>query len=157
MSFATATALGGDAIRFRQIASLPDEALEEMDANFQEMAAEMVWPQQLWVSYMALLAKKSGGNRTIAIMASSVRLFLAAAVAPLRRWDAEVALEGDTAAPGRCAVRAVAMRALVAEIAQARGKEYLSQLVRCVLVCSARCWCAFWMCRGMVFIPHFAG
>ena len=37
-SFARATALGGDAISFRQIASLPDEALEEMDANFQEMA-----------------------------------------------------------------------------------------------------------------------
>ena len=57
-------------------------------------------------------------------MASFVRLFLAAAVAPLRRWDAENALEGDTAAPGQCAAKAVAMRALTAEIAQARGKVW---------------------------------
>ena len=56
-------------------------------------------------------------------------MFLAAAVAPLRRWDAENALEGDTAAPCQFAAKAVAMRAFTAEIAQARGKVW-AQLMR---------------------------
>ena len=115
------TAVGGDAISMKDIEALPDEALKDMDELFASMACLVAWPVQMLSSFLALLPKKQGGTRTIAILFSLARLFLANAVTPLREWDKEAAIEGDTAAPGVKAELEVMRRAARAEVVVAKG------------------------------------
>ena len=77
------------------------------------------WAPQLLHNWIALLGKKQGGHRCIAIMASMVRLIMRLLCRSCRAWDIEYALPGDTAAAGKQAVTEIAICFAANEVAKA--------------------------------------
>ena len=77
-------------------------------------------PQKLLV-LMATLAKKLGGTRTVAVIASSYRLLMKVVSPRVREWDSSVADELDSAVACRRVDDAAARRLLEAELAQYAG------------------------------------
>ena len=65
------------------------------------------WPLQCFIVGMFLIGKKSGGSRTIALMASFMRLVMAHLGDSIRAWDLAVARPDDTALKGKNAEVAV--------------------------------------------------
>ena len=64
---------------------------------------------------LALLGKKDGSTRTIAIAATFYRLLMAVLKGEVRGWDADVGMEGDSALPGSSPHDAAARRRLLVE------------------------------------------
>ena len=58
------------------------------------------------------------------MLTTTVRLFLKGVVPPLRRWDAQIAIEGDRAAPGKNVHAEVSKRMAKAEAEMFRGKTW---------------------------------
>ena len=75
-SFPRRTSIGPDHIEFFIISSLPDLVLAPMLDIVRSMVCSLSWAPQVLHNWIALLAKKQGGHRCIAIMASTVRLVM---------------------------------------------------------------------------------
>ena len=105
------------------MAHLPSAVLEPLAALLRSCILELRWPEQVMHNWLALLAKKLGGHRTIAVMCSLVRITMKLLCEDARAWDAVAALPGDTAAPGVQPVVEIAKRFLSLEVAKAQGKN----------------------------------
>ena len=73
------------------------------------------------LNILALLGKKAGGSRTIAIMASFYRALMKFFCPQVRSWDAATGHFWDSALAGSSSLRAAVMRALKVENGVARG------------------------------------
>eukprot|EP00973_Karenia_brevis_P091927 12409883-Karenia_brevis.AAC.1 len=73
------------------------------------------------MNLLALLGKKSGGSRTVAIMASFYRLLMRVLQHEIVVWDEKKAGFWDTALRGSSALRAQLARALEVELANEEG------------------------------------
>ena len=122
-SFKKSTSIGSDAWTFDNVASLPDLALQELGKVFLEIIKTMALPTQLYYIILALLPKKKPGFRTIAIIASTVRILMKVVATEFRTWDRATATmtkkQGveDSAAPGTNAQYAATKRQAFMEAA----------------------------------------
>ncbi len=121
-SFSRNTAIGADAQAFTDIAMASEEALTELAEIMVQVIKAVAWPLQSLMVVMGLLGKKSGGTRTIAIMATFARLLLAAVKGDVRRWDETIADERDTALRGRRPADETARRHLGVEVSTVLGR-----------------------------------
>ena len=99
--FGDGTSIGSDNTRFSEIAMLPDEGISELIAIMKKIVDEVALPGQSLVHVMALLGKKTGGSRTIAICPTIYRLLMASIKQPVRDWDKAHGHSGDTALKGK--------------------------------------------------------
>ena len=60
--------IGADDVHFRTIAELPDVALTQLGGLYKQAVATLSLPKQSLLNTGALLGKKLGGSRVIAIM-----------------------------------------------------------------------------------------
>ncbi len=121
-TFSHSTAIGPDAQAFTDIATASTEARAELAAIMVRTVRAVTWPLQSLLVVMGLLGKKSGGTRTIAIMATFARLLLGAIKNDVRKWDEEVADDRDTALRGRRPADETARRHLGVEAATILGR-----------------------------------
>ena len=122
-TFPRRTSIGPDHLEFHVIANLPILLIQPLLAVVQSMIQSLSWAPQVLHNWISLLAKKQGGHRTIAIMTTTVRLVMRLLCKPLRAWDVEYALPGDTAAAGRQALVQIAARFGANEVARALGRR----------------------------------
>ncbi len=122
------TSIGADAISFQDIIEATDESLTELCQIMQDCVRELVVPIQTLLVLVSLLGKKMGGTRCIAICATFYRLLMAVMKKPVRAWDLQVGLEGDSALPGRSPLEETAWRHLCMEQAVLRGK-FVAQML----------------------------
>ena len=127
------TSIGLDLTTFQELAEAPLEVLESLSSIFVSMVETLVVPSQLLANLLFLIPKKKGGHRTIATMATIMRIFFALCACDLHSWDSEVALDGadgtfDTAAPSVVALDHALFRALEAETAFLLKEHYVAIL-----------------------------
>ncbi len=123
-AFKARTAIGADGVSFELLAEQPDHVLKDLGDILVSIVKDVALPVQELLSIMALLAKKAGGWRTIAICPTFYRLLMALLADDFESWDESMDLDGvatDSAAPGHSAERVAARRQLLAEVAAARG------------------------------------
>jgi len=108
-------------MHLRRLACLPDVALERLGLLFKQSIATLKVPIQELLNILTLLGKKSGGSRTIAIMASFYRALMKFFCPEIRAWDAEAASFWDSALAGSSSLQAAVARALKIENGCARG------------------------------------
>ena len=121
-SFKSRTSIGCDATSFKEIAEASDEALEELACMFCEAVVNVALPMQVLLNMVALLGKKNGGSRCIAICATFYRLLLGVLKPLAREWDLKHGNKHDSALTGRFPLVETAKRATVMEDASLRGK-----------------------------------
>ncbi len=122
------TAIGLDAQGFKEVADATEEAREELAAIVRESVECLAWPVQVLTVLMALLGKKAGGSRAIAIMATFARLLLALTKGEVREWDEAVGDGNDTALNGRRPLDETAGRHLRLELASLQGRHAITLL-----------------------------
>ena len=88
--------------------------------------AEQTLPLQALI--MSLIAKKSGGTRAIALVASVIRLLLGILKSEVREWNRSVGLSGDTGKPGVSLELETARRHLRVRTARDRGCKVVQLL-----------------------------
>ena len=96
-SFPGTTAVGLDNLFFSDIALLPDAALEALGSLLRQCVATLALPIQVLMQLMVLLGKKSGGSRTIAILATFYRLLMRLVAPTLTESDVTTAGPWDSA------------------------------------------------------------
>ncbi len=121
-SFDIGTAIGVDDLEFDVIARLPDNGLRVLGVLLYDIFSTLALPVQALLNILALLGKKSGGARTIAIMPTIYRLALRIAGGEIRDWDVKVAAPCDSALRGSSSLRAPLGSPLGVELAQSQGK-----------------------------------
>ena len=82
---------------------------------FKQSIATLTVPVQDLLNILALLGKKAGGARTIAIMASFDRAMMKQFVPLIREWDLAEGHFYDSALAGSSSLRAAVLRALKVE------------------------------------------
>ena len=119
------TSIGGDHATSTWLGDLPDVVLAELGELFYTWMATLALPSSVLANIMSAIPKKRpGDHRLIAIIASVLRLFFGLVCREeVRQWDADIALGGDTAAPGRCCEVAAGSRHLEMEVATAVGMD----------------------------------
>ena len=120
--FGDGTAIGSDNTRFSEIADLPDEGISELIVIMKKIVDEVALPGQSMVHVMALLGKKTGGSRTIAICPTIYRLLMASIKQPVRDWDKAHGHSGDTALKGKIPALETMWRHLMLETGHALGR-----------------------------------
>ena len=121
--FSESTAIGCDALQLRRLANLPNIALEQLGCLFRQSLATLTIPMQDLLNVLCLLGKKSGGSRTIAIMASFYRALMKFFCPAIRDWDMAKGKFWDSALAGNSSLRAAVERALKVENGVARGAQ----------------------------------
>ena len=127
-NFPAATGIVCDNFAFTELAELPDFALDDFNSLLLWAKWSGSMPLQTLLSVLSLLAKKQGGYRTIAVIASWARALLKTLAPDLGLWDNKAAIEGDTAQRGVTAELEIAKRALNAEIAVLQGRADIAVL-----------------------------
>ena len=94
------TGVGADHVFIQDMICSTEEAKLAWLALARTIISSISWPLQALTVLMRLIGKKSGGTRTIATCASVYRVLMALTAEPVRKWDVEVALRGDTAKRG---------------------------------------------------------
>ena len=74
LSFPSKTAVGLDQHAFKDIALLPDNALDSLGEIARQCFVKLAIPTQSLLQLLVLLAKKNRGSRTIAILHTTYRL-----------------------------------------------------------------------------------
>ena len=123
-AFKARTAIGSDDVPFALLAEQPDYVLRDLGSIMVSIVLSIALPLQELLSILALLAKKAGGWRTIAICPSFYRLLMVLLSDDFVAWDEGMALDGvavDSAGPGNSAERAATKRQLLAEVSSIRG------------------------------------
>jgi len=115
-SFPSKTAVGLDNLFFTDIALLPDAALRSLGNTLKQCMATLALPIQVLMQLMVLLGKKSGGSRTIAILATFYRLLMRILAPAISEWDVNTAGPWDSALRGNSALRAHIARAADLEL-----------------------------------------
>ena len=113
--FSDSTSTGFDLTTMAMIKALPPCAKRQLLKIFRKSLIELTMPTQVLANLIALLGKKGGGTRCIAVCASFYRLFLAILGEEIRQWDTEVAGAGDTALKGKSPLLETALRHLKVE------------------------------------------
>ncbi len=121
-TFKKRTAIGADGIAFMIMEALPDCALAALGSIIRSCLAKLVLPRQALVNVMALLGKKSGGSRTVAIMPSIYRLMMRLISYIVGGWDEAVAGPWDSAIKGSSPLRAHQGRARGVELDVGDGR-----------------------------------
>ena len=121
-AFSRHTGLGTDCISFLDIAEASDESLSELADIMRVTLRHLALPTQTLCVLCALIGKKLGGTRCIAVCSTFWRLLAAIAKHDVRNWDERVGLAGDSALPGRSPHEETAWRYLQKEQAVLRGK-----------------------------------
>ena len=103
------------------MADLPDVALAQLGALFKQSVSTLSLPQQSLLNTGALLGKKLGGARVIAIMCSFYRELMKCLSPKIREWDLTEGHRYDSALAGNSSLRAAVLRALKVEHATAMG------------------------------------
>ena len=130
-SFNQRTSTGADSLPISVIASLPDEALQELAEIFKTMRKQVAPPVQQLIVLLATIPKKLEGVRSIALLPAVFRVFTQLSNPEFKWWDEVTALSGDTkdsAAPGANARDIAVERQLKAELARIRGRRYAQLL-----------------------------
>ena len=126
--FPSESATAFDGWAFGLVASLPDEALEDLGRMMQDSIENLTLPLQSLIQIIALLGKKKGGSRPIAILASYYGIIMKLLKCDVSDWDIRVGGRWDSALKGSSALRAGVMRALKLEVAVSQGKHCLQFL-----------------------------
>ena len=119
--FPSGTAIGADGIRLRTVTELPDVALTQLGGLFKQAEATLSLPKQSLIHIGALLGKKLGGSRVIAIMCSFYRSLMKCMNPKIREWDLEEGHRYDSALAGSSSLRAAGIRTFKIENATALG------------------------------------
>ena len=119
--FSDSTAIGCDALQLRRMANLPNDALEQLGCLSKQSLATLTIPMQDLLNVLCLLGKKSGGSRTIAIMASFYRALMKYFCPMIRDWDVDKVKFWDALLAGNSSLRAAVSRALKVENGNIRG------------------------------------
>ena len=99
-------------MHLRRLACLPDVALVKLGLLFKQSIATLKVPIQELLNILTLLGKKSGGRRTIAIMASFYRALMKFFCPEICAWDTEAASFWYSALAGSSSLQAAVARAL---------------------------------------------
>ena len=86
-TFSSGTAIGLDGLDFRMLSSMPAPGWTQLCHLLGEIVGSVALPPQQLNVLLALLPKKAGGFRTIAICPSIYRLVLRLVGAQFRKWD----------------------------------------------------------------------
>ena len=86
-----------------------------------EIILNLAWPTQTFLNNIVLLGKKAGGARCVSVCASLYRLLMAIIKTEVRKWDAEIASETDSAVAGKMPQTETAKRALFTEVKAKNG------------------------------------
>ncbi len=122
-SFKKNTTIGIDGQEFDAIVRASEHSREHLAAICRKAVETLAWPLHVLLVIMSLLGKKSGGSRTVAIIATFARLVLAMMRDEVRQWDADIGSEGDTALGGRRPMDETARRHLRLELAGLCGEH----------------------------------
>ena len=120
-SFPARTAIGLDHLHFRDIAILPDTALEDIGRILRDAINSLEVHVQNLISMMVLLGKKNGGSSTIAILSTFYRLLMKLLSGHITEWDLKAAGHWDTAVRCSSALRAAIARCLDLELSAFEG------------------------------------
>ena len=118
LSFPSKTAIGLDQHAFKDIALLPDNALESLGEIIRESFVKSAIPTQSLLQLLILLGKQNGGSRTIAILHTTYRLTMRL----VSQWEVKFAGKWDFALKGNSAFRAHVARAAGIELAHSEGQ-----------------------------------
>ena len=121
-AFSRHTSVGADCTSFRDIAEASNESLSELADIMRTTIRHLALPTQTLCVLCALIGKKLGGTRCIAVCSTFWRLLAAIAKHDVRNWDERIGLPGDSALPGRSPHEETAWRHLQMEQAVLRGK-----------------------------------
>ena len=136
MKFSEDTSTGIDMVTFNAMKALPPSAKESLLRVFIRSLRYSALPTQALANLIALLGKKDGGTRCIAICATYYRLFLTMLGEEVREWDTKVAMEGDTALQGKSPLVETALRHLKVEAYAELGYSIAIILWDCLLYTS---------------------
>ena len=103
-TFKPSTARRLDGFSFKDFAVIQGEPAEELANITRRCVCSLALPAQELRHGGALLPKKDGGKMMIAIIGVFTANLVRMLAVPLRKWDREIACEGDSAAPGRQAM-----------------------------------------------------
>ena len=120
-SFKKKTSIGVDGLSFQEIKLLPDPIVQEFADLAYEAVVDSALPTKQLMALLHLLAKKLAGYRTIATLATFLRMLMKSLAPWLRAWDKSTARPGDTAAPGRRSDLGVFIRQARLEAASLQG------------------------------------
>lgn len=127
-SFDGNTSIGTDLWTFKEIAAMPDKVLEELERILKKVRKELAMPLQTHLSMMAIIPKKTGGSRTVAISSTFDRLLMALDDERLKQFESEQAYDKDSAKAGASTSRAAEDRALNRDLRAAQGKQTCTML-----------------------------
>ena len=126
--FRPKTGIGVDGLAFTEVMRATNEALAGLGELMAECVERKALPVQSLLVVMSLLAKKAGGTRAIALIASFTRLLLGALKEYVRGWDKSIGVDGDTGLPGCSLELEAARRHLRMRIARSRGQGIVQLL-----------------------------
>lgn len=120
-SFKVKTSIGTDNWSFRKLLLMPGTVLQPLGvllATIRHMAAP---PLQMLLNMLAILPKKTGDTRTVAIASTIYRLLMQLDHAPMDGYKSKNAFIIDSAKKGASAVTSAEDRASMAELAHLSG------------------------------------
>ena len=94
LSFPSKTAIGLDQHAFKDIALLPDNALDSLGEIARQSLVKLAIPTQSPLQLLVLLGKKNGGSRTIAILHTTYRLTMRLVSAHISQWMSSLLVSG---------------------------------------------------------------
>ena len=121
-AFSRHTGVGADCRSFIEIAEASKDSLSELADIMRATVRHLALPTQTLCVLCALIGKKLGGTRCIAVCSTFWRILAAIAKLDVRSWDEKIGLAGDSALPGRSPHEETAWRHLQMEQATLRGK-----------------------------------
>ena len=116
---------GLDVVTARELAALPDEALIELAGILNRVNKAVAWPRQCLHHQIVLLAKPRGGQRPICLVAMVIKLWEAIHSETILSWEEARVGFWDDAVRGSSALRAAALRRLIAEVAGEHQEAFL--------------------------------
>ena len=116
---------GLDVVTARELAALPDDALDELAGILSLINKSVAWPRQSMHHQIVLLGKPRGGQRPICLVAIIIKLWEAVHSETIMSWEEDRVGFWDDAVRGSSALRAAALRRLIAEVAGEHQEAFL--------------------------------
>jgi len=113
--------LGVDMLETELMKKSPKAARIELLEMMHQIQQFVVWPLQLYLNIVALLAKASGGERAVGLMCQMYRLMGRSTRDCILSWRKERAGFWDNAVQGSSSLKAALLRVVKAEVRAAKG------------------------------------
>ena len=113
--------LGIDMVETELMKKAPTPAKKELPSILHQVQHRVVWPLQVYLNIVALLAKAAGGERAVGLMCQLYRLMGRCTMDCILDWRKERAGFWDHAVQGSSSLKAALLRVVKAEVRVARG------------------------------------